>query len=941
MILNLEFWISNVFYTLFPVSNVKRPSSKVQYPKLKKRPVQKLSGKYRLFLQIAGLLLCSLVHAQVPDSIPYPDSLPPTSFRDSATVDLSKLKISNDALEDVVEYTAQDSIWFDVKNKQVHLYGGATVKYTTLNIQAGYILLDYANNEISAQQFADTSGQLVGLPDFKDGEQQFTSSRLRYNFKTKKGIIYEARTKQEDLYVLGERAKFISGVAIDSTKKARNTIYNKDALLTTCDDPHPHFGIRTNKLKVIQDKLVVTGLSNLEIGGIPTPLVIPFGFFPVSKTRKAGLLIPKDFDFRSVEGFGFEGLGWYQPLSEHMDATVLFRAFTGGTWGVTAASRYSYRYRNNGNFNLNYNKRVTEDSKANKVSAKSFGLQWTHAQDAKAHPSRRFNGSVNIQTNRDQQRNQNDYNSVFANQLSSNLSYSKTFPGKPYQYSIGLRHSQNTQTRQMDITLPSAQFTMQRVFPFKKKIQVGKEKWYEKLSLTYNSKLDNSIRTVDTLLFEKETLESARMGMQHQISTDYVLKVFKYINITPTLRYEENWYPYIIDKRLIDTTILVYDSIFQNDEYIDRVVNESKSSYGVEETARKWGLYSFRKYDASISASTSLFLTYKAKRKKAWFQGIRHKMSPTISTGFGPDFTKLQDRYFKTYYTDIRPGKGDTLEYGIFDDAYYSKPTLSKRDLSINFGVSNVLEFKYFSAKRDSVFKKRIFDGLNFAGSYTPTRDSLKWSTVSTGGLFRLFKGISNLTWNVTFDPYIANEKGARINKFTIKEKGKLVRTTQFGISLNTGFQIKQIREMFDKKSKAEDPSAPNSSSKKLPKDDLLGIFDNFRISHNIALTRQLIPTGYGTARDTFTIGLHSLDFSGSIPLSSKWSLDVDNISYNFTAKRLVYPSFGFTRDLHCWQLSFRWQPDRGTYEFFLGVKPGTLDFVKVPYRKTLYDAQL
>lgn len=884
--------------------------------------------------------MCCPALAQVSDSIPSPDSLSPAIFPDSATVDLSTLKISNDALDDEVQYAAEDSMWFDVKNKQVHLYGGASVKYTSLNIKAGYILLDYGNNEISAQQLPDSTGKLAGMPDFEDGEQKFTATRLRYNFKSKKGIIYEARTQQEDLYVLGERAKFISGTTIDSTQKSRNTIYNKDAIITTCDHPQPHYGIRTRKLKVIQDKIVVTGLSNLEVGGIPTPIVIPFGFFPVTKTRKAGLIIPKDFDFRSVEGFGVEGIGWYQPISEHMDATLLFRAFTGGTWGVTANSRYNYRYRNNGVFNLNYNNRVTEDSRAQRVSAKSFGLQWTHTQDPKAHPSRRFNGSVNIQTNRDQQRNQNDYASVFTNTLSSNLSFNKTFPGKPYQYSIGLRHSQNNATRQMDITLPSAQFTMQRVFPFKRKIQIGPERWYEKLSLNYSAKLDNSIRTVDTLLFERETLENAQMGIQHQASTDYVLKLFKYINITPNLRYEENWYPYIINRELLDSTILVYDTTFQNGEILDIQLNDAKSKYGVLETSRNWGFYAFRTYNAGISASTSLFLTHKAKRKKAWFQGIRHKMSPTVSTGFGPDFRKQQDRYFKTYFTDLRPGRGQTVTYGIFDEAFYSKPTLGKRDVSIGYSVNNVLEFKYFSAKRDSVFKKRIFDGLNFSGSYTPTRDSLKWSTISTGGLFRLFKGISNLTWNVTFDPYIANEKGSPVNKFMIHEKGRLVRTTQLGFALNTGFQVKQLRDMLSKKGKPGS-GTPAQTGPKLPKDDLLSMFDNFRVDHRVSFARQLIPTGYGTARDTFTIGTNSLNFSGSVPLSAKWSLDVDNISYDFISKSLVYPSFGFTRDLHCWQLSFRWQPDRGTYEFFIGVKPGSLDFVKVPYRRNIFDAQL
>lgn len=902
--------------------------------------MQKSPGKYRLLFQIACLLLCAPLWSQVLDSIPAAaDSIPPITFRDSATVDLSRFRISNDALDAVVEYAAEDSMWFDVKNKQVHLYGNASVTYTTLKITAGYILLDYGNNELSAQPLADSSGRLMGMPDFKDRDQQFTAGKLRYNFKTKKGIIYEARTQQDDLYVHGERAKFISAATQDTTQKARNTIYNKNALLTTCDDPHPHFGIRTNKLKVIQDKIAITGLSNLEIGGIPTPIVIPFGFFPITKTRKAGVLIPKDFNFRQVEGFGIEGLGWYQPISDHMDATLLLRAFTGGTWGVTASSRYNYRYRNNGNFNLNYNDRVTENALAEKVSAKSFGLQWTHTQDAKAHPTRRFSGSVNIQTNRDQQRNQNDFQSVFQNSLSSNIAYSKTFPGKPYQYAIGLRHSQNTQTRQMDITLPSAQFTMQRIYPLKRKVQIGDERWFEKLSITYAAKLDNSIRTVDTLLFSKETLENARMGIQHTASTDYVLKLFKYINITPNISYEENWYPYIINRRLNDSISLVYDTLRQNGEIIDIRLNDDRSKYGFLESTRQWGFYTFRNYNAGVSAGTVMFFTHKAKNKSAWFQGIRHKITPSLNTGFGPDFTKQQDRYFKYYYTDLRAARRDSVLYGIFDDGLYGRPGLNKRELNIGYSIGNVLEFKYFSAKRDSVFKKRIFDNLNFAGTFTPTRDSLKWSTVSTGGLFRLFKGISNLTWNVTFDPYIADARGNRIDRFTLKEKGKLVRTTQLGIALNTGFQVRDLRKMLSKNTPS--PSSPTPSGPTLPKDDLMSVFDNFRVDHRVSFARQLIPTGIGTARDTFTIGTNSLNFSGSVPLSSKWSLDVDNISYDFIAKSLVYPSFGFTRDLHCWQLSFRWQPDRGTYEFFVGVKPGSLDFVRVPYRRTIFDAQL
>lgn len=901
----------------------------------------KIPGKYRLFFQLSCLLfLVNGMFAQTPDSkaTPVLDSLPPVT-RDSVVLDLSGIRISNDGLDAEVSYNAKDSMWFDVVNKQVHLYGNANVKYTTLNITAGYILLDYAKNEISAEQLRDSSGQLAGVPEFTDGEQNFTATRLRYNFKSRKGIIYEARTQQEDMYVLGTKAKFIGTVSSDSTKKTRNIIYNQDAILTTCDAPHPHFGIHTRKLKVIPNKLVVTGFSNLELGGVPTPIIIPFGFFPLTQTRKAGILIPKDFQGRREEGLGINDLGWYQPISEHADATILFRAFTSGTFGASGTLRYNYKYKYSGNLALNFNKRVTEDSHAEKVVANSFGLRLTHSQDPKAHPSRKFSGTVNIQTNRDQNRNQNDYQSVYENTLTSNLNFNKTFPGKPYQFSAGLRHSQNTQTRQMDITLPSVNFTMQRIFPFRQKILVGKERWYEKISLTYSSRLDNSFRTVDTLLFTKSTLENARSGIQHQASSDYTFKLFKYINVSPNIRYEENWYPYTIKKELNSVITEVFDTTFASDgSILTKTLNESKSTYGEVETTRDWNFHSFRKYDVGISTNTALFFT--KQFKKGWFRGIRHKMTPSASIGFGPDFSKQQDRYFKFFYTDLRPEERDSIQYGIYDDAIYSKPSLGKRNVALNYSISNVLEFKHFSARRDTVLKKRIFENISFSGSYSFTADSLKWSTIGTGGLFRLFKGLSNLTWNVTFDPYIADGNGHRINKFVRQEKGRLLRLTQLGFALNTGFSIRQIKDIFKGKD-AVKPNSENTPTNTITNtDNLISLFDNFNLSHRISVNRQLIPTGYGTARDTFSIGTNNLSLRGSIQLTSKWSLDLGNISYDFPSKRLVYPDIGFTRDLHCWSLSLRWQPDRGTYAFFIGVKPGTLEFLKVPYRKDFYDVR-
>lgn len=905
-----------------------------------------MMGKYRLFWQIALFLVGSPVFAQVPqdtlpprqrDTLERPlPALPPPGLRDSlvrapadsAVVDLRSVRISPDALDETVEYGARDSMWFDVKRRQLHLYGEAFVKYTAIDLQAGYILLDYEKNEVTAEQYPDETGELAGLPKFKDGAEEFEATRLRYNFRSKKGIIYEARTKQEDLYVLGQRAKFVSGQASGKpSEPARNTIYNQNALLTTCDHPHPHFGIRTQKLKVIPDKLVVTGVSNLEIGGIPTPLLLPFGFYPITKTRKSGLIIPRDFEFASLEGLGIKDWGYYLPLSDHLDMTFRFNIYTSGSWGVQNDARYNQRYRYNGNFNLRYNNRVVENNSAQKVSNKSFGIRWSHQQDAKAHPSRTFGGSVNIETNRDQNRNRNDFASVYQNQLNSNLNYSQRFPGKPYQFNASLSHSQNTQTRLMNISFPTAAFNVQRIFPFKRKIPVGREQWYEKISLTYSSRLQNSVQVADTLLFTNETLRNSRMGIQHQASTDFNFKVLKYINVAPRVNYEENWYPYTIERQFLNDIQFAYDTVA---DII--VVDSARTIWGRDTSFRDWGFKPFRQYDIGITANTALFFT--KQFKKGWFRGIRHSMKPSISTGFRPDYSESD--YFRQVQVSAQPGREMFRQYGIYDDAIFSRPSSGPRDLAINYSLSNILETKFYSAKRDTVKRVRIFDNLVFAGSYSLTRDSLKWSTVSTGGLFRLFKGLSNLTWNATFDPYLLSDNGTRINKSVFDERGRLVRVAAFGIALNTQASVREIRRFFEKE--PANPAADAQARTATVKDGFIDWFDDFRFSHRISFDRRQV---FGTNRDSFLIGTNNISFSGRIPLTPKWSVDVGNISYDFQLKSLVYPDIGFTRDLHCWMFSLRWQPLRGTYEFFISVKPGsTLDFLKMPYRQNVFDAQ-
>jgi len=451
---------------------------------------------------------------------------------------------------------------------------------------------------------------------------------------------------------------------------------------------------------------------------------------------------------------------------------------------------------------------------------------------------------------------------------------------------------------------------------------LGAEKWYEKFSLTYAGKLQNTLNTVDTLLFTRRTLESARMGIQHAVNSDINLKLFKYINVAPRVTYEENWYPYTINKQLLDEIRYVYDTTDEGIVYIDSL----NTQWGVDTTLRNWGFKSFRTYNAGISVGTALFNTQQFKN--GWFRGFRHTMKPSMSIGVGPDFTSPRYDYFRFVETDLRPSRNDTVRYGIFDEGIFGRPSFSPRNVALSYTLGNIFEIK---VRKDTSDRKiRIFDNLSFNGTYSLTADSLRWSPITTGSVFRLFKGILNITWNAAFDPYVLDSRGRRTNQYMVNEKGRLVRLADFRMQFNTGFNVAQIRGMLSGKSDDSSPAVAQGS------DDLLSLFNDFRVSHNFSFAQELIS---GTNRDSLVIASNGISLGGSIPLTSKWRFNVNNISYDFQSKSVVYPDIGLSRNLHCWELSLAWQPQRGTYMFSINVTPGSsLEFLKLPYRQNNFD---
>ncbi len=858
------------------------------------------------------------------------DTLPPAAdtlgaFLDSLFLQPDDVLFSKDSLDAPVEYDARDSMLLDIKEQKIHLYGQAIVKYTTITLKADYIVFDWKTSIVTAEGLPDSTGRLAGFPEFTEGEQSFNAKRLRYNFQTRKGMVYDVTTQQNDIIIHGERSKFVSGVKADSTSEAEDIIYSKNGLFTTCTAEHPHFGIRTNKMKIIPEKSVVVGPSHLEIAGVPTPLWLPFGFFPIPSGKQTGLLFPNDYEYSDQWGFGLRDVGWYFPVSEHLNLQVRGDIYLKGTWGLNVAADYRKRYKYTGNLRLNYDSRRSEDNEGRINRVNSFGINWSHNQDRAAHPNRTFGGSVNIQTNNNQQRRLNDAQSVLQTQLQSNLAYNQNFPGKPFSLSASFNHSQNALTREMTISFPNIQFLTQALYPFKRKERIGKERWYETVILRYTGEASNRFVTTDTTLFTQQTLQNARFGVRHNADAGTSFKLLKYFNLNPGVRYGETWYLNTIRRDFIPD--LVIDTIF--DQGVERY---DTIRLGRIEQSRESGFSPFRTFTASLSLTTQIFGTLRFK--SGYLRGLRHVIKPNISLNYAPNYLNPRLGYFPSVQDSIDAER--MRMYSIFEEGIYGGPPQSDRQMGVSWSLNNIFEAK-FRGKKDTVDRKvKLFDNLVVGGFYNFAADSLKWSPINASGTARFFQGMTTFGMAASFDPYITGDRGQRINTTVWEARRSPLRFVSADMRFNTSMTIGRIRDMIRGKPQQviEDLRAPRPPSSDVKEEDFISLFENFGINHNIAF--DLRPNAEG--KTEFKVSTNSLNVQGNIKLTPNWGINVGNFGYDFQRKGLSFPSFGFTRDLHCWNMAFNWQPTRGTYSFFIAVKPGTLEFLNIPYQRNNAD---
>ncbi len=923
----------------------------------------KLRTKIRLFYFICTFFpLCLLAQRPTLQSTAAPYQISNTKIdtlgKDSLRVDITKnINFSKDALDAPVDYEAKDSIIFDSKNSLIHLYREAVVKFETIEVKAAYIVLNIKENLALAEPLKEKNGRTYGIPDFKDGDQTFKSKKMRYNFKTRKGIVYDVQTLQQSLYVVGEKTKFVSRDATPDTSDT-DIIYSKNAILTTCSDPHPHYGIRAQKLKVLTNKLVIIGPSNLEIGGVPTPIWLPFGFYPVTKNKQTGLLFPTAYGFQPNQGVGFQGLGWYFPLGKHYSLQVRSDYYTRGNWGLQSNLEYRYRYRFNGSGSLNYNVFATEQlGKLEKSKTKSLSLRWDHTQAPEARPNQSFRANVSISTNAGSvQRNSSfDYKSATKNSLNSGVSFSRQFPGRPYSFSTGLNHDQNTADHKMNLSY-EANFPTQAMFPLKSlkssNLPEGVNNVLDQFSVNYRASARANLSTIDSLLLTKESLDKIQKGLNHNFTAAAPIKVLKYFTVSPNATFDQTFF--------LDKVRYEYKDVTLSRKVFDKVSNDTilqPYQIGKIDTIRSNTFTPVNNFSTGASFNTTVFGTMQFR--KGFFRGIRHKLDISGSFAYKP--VLIQQAWFdsiqqvRAYSTNANV-QNQYRRYSVFEGGInrVDDPGLKpKAARSISFNLNNNLEAK-IKGRKDTVARKiRLLDNLSIPIGFDLSRDSMKMNSTAPMSINnRFFKGLINvnLSWIVT--PYERrknqygnwqyinkkvwnNQNLGKIGNFEIPKPFDL---ESGSVNISTGFTVRQMIDYFVKKdtdtSKTNiKPTAQKTDNQPVVSElpSISKLIDNFSINYSYSMN---FNRNTRSGKDTLFVASHQIGIGGSIPLSKNWNLNIGNIGYNFNSPTLPYIDIGISRDLHCWELAGSWQPTRQSFFFTLRVKQSPLDFLKVPIQK-------
>lgn len=812
----------------------------------------------------------------------------------------------------------KDSLVFDVREKMVYIYREGDVTYQSMNMKADFMAISMDTRQIRAYGINDTvdNKPTVTRPEFTEGGKTFTMDTIDYNMESGKAKIKGIATQEGEGFLIGKNVK----------KMADNTINISDGMFTTCDHTeNPHFYLAMSKAKLIPGKKAIIGPSYIVLEDVPIYFLgLPEGFFPLNQGPKSGFIMPT-YGEEYIKGFYLRDFGYYFTFNDYIDLTLKGGIYTLGSWEASASSRYIKRYKFTGNLAANYSKvRFGEKGAADYTNQGNFRIQWTHSQDPKFRPGSTFSASVNFSTSGYSKYSATSLNDILATQTNSSIAYSKSWAGTPFSMSANMSVSQNSQNQTISVSLPTVVVNMSRIYPFKRKEVMGKERWYEKISMSYTGKLTNSVQTTEKEIFTPQTLQNMRNGVEHSIPVSTSLTLFNYLNISPSANYTEKWYFKKQERQWNPET--------QTVDYLDP----------------EYGFYRLYNYNFSVSATTKLYGMYRFKNPNAKIKAIRHVITPMVGFSYAPDFSKQKYGYYKAVQSDTT---GRVQIYSPFEGNAYGVPS-SGRSAAINFSLKQNLEMKVAS-DRDTTGTRilKLIEDLSISGSYNFLADSMNLSNLNLSFRTTLTQNFG-IQLSATLDPYQVTPEGRRINKLMFA-KGKPGRITSTGWSFGYSFQSKNKgssgAKMNDITSQPIDPAYAN------PFSDPYGTMDpvlrrmymaqsyydfalpwNFSFNYTISYGISLINNGTTGYRKNIN---QTIGFNGSLNLTPKWGVTFQG-GFDLMTGKLTTSSISISRDLHCWQMGFSWIPFgyHKSWSFHIGVKSSMLQDLKYDKSQSMYD---
>ena len=819
-------------------------------------------------------------------------------------------------LLDKVRYTAKQKVNINRKENKLYLVDEAELYYQDITLRAGLIILDYQTKDVYAGRIADSVGNLSQFPFFKQGPNEVNPDSIRYNFETQKALIWNSKSAQSGMNVFSEFTK----------KENDSVFYLSGAKVTTAGDLETaDYYFKTRRAKLVPGGKIITGLTNMWISNVPTPIALPFSYFPSNQELTSGFLFPSISE-NNNRGYAVQNGGYYFNLSEYFNLALTGDYFTNGSYGLRVDTNYRKRYKYNGTLSFRYENLISgERGLPGYGKSTVSNLRWSHSKDPKSSPNSTFSASVNYGSSDYYQQSVNQLNSpnFLNNNLSSSISYSKTFPGTPrVNLSLTSGLSQNSRTKEVNLNLPTLQANLDRIFPFAPKTG-SKKGIIQNINFQYTTQAEQRIITQEDQLFKSGMFEKARSGMKHNIPISTNFKLLKYISVSTNANYSEVWTPKIVRYNDFDPVL----------------------GAATKDTLSKFG--AFRQYSFGASFGTTIYGTFNFGENSR-IKTLRHTMRPSITYSNRPSFEQYYDEY-------IIDAEGNTREYTRFEGSLYGAPGKAFSS-SIGLSLSNNFEAKVVDRDTSITELKKVIllNNLNISTSYNVAADSLNMAPIRMTTGLSLLKNKMSINLGATFDPYTLNADNLRIGTYHIANGGGLARLTSANINMNYSLN----NSTFSNKGPEEQQENTEITSSGGRDDDLFGRSANFYNRQNNTNEEESntpeyppfqtkIPWDlkfaysltYNNSRGQRDFSTNSLMFSGNIDLTPKWKIGISS-GYDFKQKGFTYTQFRFDRDLDSWQMNFSWVPfsDRASWNFFIGIKSGMLSDIKYeknsePYR--------